>query len=199
MHPASAFAVTDREALLAHLAAHPFAQLSAAPDGRVRAAHAPVLARQVDSALVIDFHLSRGNALTPFLAGGFQGLLVSLGPAAYISPDWYVAEDQVPTWNYLSVEVEGPVTPLGEAGLVALLDDLSAQEEARLAPKPAWTRAKMSDGVFERMLHGIVGARLTVERLEGVAKLGQNKPAADRLAAAQALGAHPLAQRMRDI
>lgn len=198
MHPAGAFKVTETAALTAHLRAHPLAQLSAAPDGVLRAAHAPVLVREVDGALVVDFHLSRGNALTPFLADGFPGLIVSLGPAAYISPDWYVAEDQVPTWNYLSVEVEGPVRGLDEAGLIALLDDLSAQEEARLAPKPPWTRGKMSDGVFERMLRGIIGARMTVERIEGVAKLGQNKPDADRIAAAEALGDHPIARLMRD-
>lgn len=198
MHPAGAFGVTDVAVLTAHLRAHPFVQVSAAPDGVVRAAHAPVLVREVDGALVVDFHLSRGNALTPFVAEGFDALIVSLAAEAYISPDWYVAADQVPTWNYVSVEVEGRVTALDEAGLVALLDDLSAQEEARLAPKPAWTRDKMSDGVFERMLRGIVGARLTVRRIEGVSKLSQNKPDADRLAAAAALGEHPIGRLMRD-
>lgn len=196
MHPAPAFKVTDTDTLLAELAARPFVTLAAAAEGRPMAAHAPVVIRRLGGGLALDFHLSRGNALAPHLATGFRAVAVGLGPDAYISPDWYASADQVPTWNYVTVEAEGAVSALDDAGLVALLDDLSAQEEARLAPKTPWTRAKMSPGVFERAARGIVGARLAVERLEGTFKLGQNKAPADLAGAIQALGAHPIATRM---
>ena len=120
-----------------------------------------------------------------------------LAADAYISPDWYESADQVPTWNYVSIEAEGSVIALDDAGLVALLDDLSAQEEARLAPKPAWTRGKMSPGRFEAMTRAIIGARLTIERLEGTTKLSQNKSETDRAAVAAALGDHPIAALVR--
>jgi transcriptional regulator len=110
-----------------------------------------------------------------------------LGPDAYISPDWYGQEDQVPTWNYLAVEAEGPLRRLDEPELVALLDDLSAAHEARLAPKPAWTRAKMTPGRFEGMLKAIVGYELAIEALRGTRKLGQNKDDATLRAAAAGL------------
>jgi transcriptional regulator len=168
--------------------------VAAAPDGGPRVAHAPVVVRRLGAGLALDFHLSRGNALAPFLADGFRAVLVSLGPDAYVSPDWYESPDQVPTWNYVSVEAEGPVAAMDEAGLVALLDDLSAQEEGRLAPKPPWTRGKMSPGRFETMTRAIVCARLTVERLEGTFKLSQNKNDADRAGVVKGLGDHPLAR-----
>lgn len=194
MHPASAFHVTERAPLLAELRARPFVTLAAAPDGRPRVAHAPVvIAEAQGGALELHFHLSRGNALAPFLAQGFRAVAVSLGPDAYVSPDWYGAPDQVPTWNYLTVEAEGPVAAMDEAELVALLDRLSAQEEAKLAPKPPWTRGKMSAGRFEAMLRGIVGARLRVERLEGTFKFSQNKSAGQRAGVVEALGEHPMA------
>ena len=196
MHPAPAFLETDAAALLAHLAAHPFATIAAGPDGRPRTAHAPLVVRRLEGGLALDFHLSRGNALAPFIGAGFRAVAVSLAAEAYVSPDWYEAADQVPTWNYVSVEAEGPVEALDEAGLVTLLDDLSAQEEARLAPKPPWTRGKMSPGRFESMLKGIVGARLTVERLEGTTKLSQNKGEADRAGVIAGLGDHEIARRM---
>jgi transcriptional regulator len=198
MHPAAGFKVADEARLLARIAAHPFMTLAAAPEGRPVIAHAPVVARRLQGGLVLDFHLSRGNALAGALAGGFRGLLLNLGPDAYISPDWYESADQVPTWNYVSVEAEGVVTALDDADLIAQLDALSEQEEARLAPKPPWTRAKMSPGVFDRMNRAIVGARMTVERLEGTFKLSQNKLSADLVGAADALGDHPLAGMMRD-
>jgi transcriptional regulator len=197
MHPAATFRVEDEAVLLAHLAAHPFVTLAAAPDGRPRIAHAPVVVRRLASGLAIDFHVSRANALAPFLADGFRGVAVSLEADAYVSPDWYEDADQVPTWNYVSVEVEGPIAMLDEAGLVTLLDDLSTQEEARLAPKPPWTRGKMSPGRFDAMVRAIVGARLTVERLEGVTKLSQNKSEADRAGVIAALGDHPIGRLMR--
>ncbi len=198
MHPDRLFKVEDEARLLAHLDRHPLVTLAAAPGGRPMAAHAPVVPRRIDGALVLDFHLSRGNALSQHLAAGFPAVMVSLGPDAYVSPDWYAGPDQVPTWNYVSVEAEGPVSALDQAGLVRLLDDLSIQEEGRLAPKPSWTRGKMSPGKFESMLRGIIGARMRVERLEGTFKLSQNKDAADKAGVVAALGDHPIARLMTD-
>jgi transcriptional regulator len=197
MHPAPGFMQEDEAVLLAHLARYSFATIAAAPAGRPLVAHAPVLVRRLESGLTLDFHLSRGNALTPFLAEGFRAVAVSLAADAYVSPDWYESQGAVPTWNYVSVEAEGSVAVLDDAGLIALLDDLSAQEEARLAPKPAWTRAKMAPGRFETMRRAIIGARLTVERLEGTFKLSQNKDEADRAGVIEALGDHPIAALMQ--
>jgi transcriptional regulator len=199
MHPSSAFRVEDKAALLAHLDLHPLMTFAAVVEGRPVVAHAPVVVRRQDHRLILDFHLSRGNLLTPHVASGFHAVAVSLGPDAYVSPDWYAAPDQVPSWNYLSVEAEGPVTPMDEAGLIRHLDDLSAQEEARLLPKKPWTRYKMVAGKFETMLRGIVGASLAVERFEGTFKLSQNKTAADRAGVVEALGEHPIGRRMAQL
>jgi transcriptional regulator len=196
MHPAVTFHEGEVEPLLAHLTRYPFVTLAAAPEGRLAIAHAPVVVRRLASGLALDLHLARSNLLAPALAQGFGATAVSLATDAYISPDWYGSADQVPTWNYVSVEAEGPVRAMDDAGLVALLDDLSAQEEARLSPKRPWTRAKMSPGRFEAMTRAIVGARLTVERLEGTTKLGQNKTAAERSGVVEALGDHPIAALM---
>lgn len=189
--------MSESAPLLARIAAHPFMTLTAAPEGRPLIAHAPVMIRQLPSGLALDFHLSRGNALAAVLRSGFRGVLLNLGPDAYISPDWYESADQVPTWNYVTVEAEGPVRALDDVDLIALLDALSAQEEARLLPKRPWTRAKMTQGVFERMCGAIIGARMTVERLEGTFKLGQNKNAADLAGAISGLSDHPVADLMK--
>lgn len=197
MHPATAFHVDDEATLLAHLAEHPFCAIAAVVAGRPVVAHAPVIARRGAGGLALDFHVSRNNALADAIAGGFRAVAVSLAADAYVSPDWYADKDQVPTWNYVSVEAEGTVGALGAEALVALLDDLTAREEGRLAPKTPWTRDKMTHGRFEAMQRGIVGARLVVERLEGTTKLSQNKAADDRAGVISALGDHPIGRRMR--
>lgn len=199
MHPAPSFRIQDRAVLLDFLRAHPFVTIAASVGGRPFVAQTPIVIRDLDGEVALDFHLSRGNVLTPHLTQGFRAVVLATGLDAYISPDWYESADQVPTWNYQSVEAEGSVAPLYETELTALLDDLSAQEEARLLPKTPWTRDKMKSGKFEAMLRGIQGGRLFVERLEGAFKLSQNKADADRLGAAKGLGKHPIAGLMRSI
>jgi transcriptional regulator len=198
MHPDSRFHVEDHETLLAFVRQHPFVTIAAAVRGRPFVAQSPVVIRDLgDGEVALDFHLSRNNVLAPHIVQGFRAVVLATGPDAYVSPDWYASEDQVPTWNYLSVEAEGSVAPLNDDELVALLDDLSAQEESRLLPKPPWTSAKMTPGRFEAMTRGIIGARLTVDRLEGTFKLSQNKGEADRAGVITALGDHPIAGLMR--
>lgn len=196
MHPAAPFRVTDVEAIRTHLADYPLMGIFAAGEAGLLVAHAPVILRQDGEGVVLEFHLSRNNALTTAFARGGAALAVSQGPDAYVSPDWYEIPDQVPTWNYLTVEAEGQVTPIGEDGLIQLLDDLSTQAEARLAPKPPWTRHKMSPGRFEALLAGITGFRLRPHRLEATFKLSQNKSPEVRARVAAALGDHPMARAM---
>ena len=183
MHPNRRFHWDDRDALLAFVARVSFAHIFAAtPDGP-RVAHAPVVVTREGH---LRFHLARSNGLGRHL-DGLRAVISIATPDAYISPDWYGTDDQVPTWNYLAVEVEGPVRRLAETDLVALLDDLSAAHEARLLPKTPWTRAKMTPGRFEAMLAAIHAFELTVETLRGTDKMGQNKSAAEIEGAAAGL------------
>jgi len=180
MHPNRAFAWEDRDAMLAFLADIAFCTICI--DGPA-IVHAPVIVAAPDR---LRFHLSRGNKAAAAMAGS-RAIVSCLGPDSYISPDWYGSPDQVPTWNYLAVEAEGPLRILDEAELASLLDDLSAARETRLAPKPAWTRAKMTAGRFDAMLKAVVGFELGIEALRGTRKLGQNKKEEERAAAAAGL------------
>jgi transcriptional regulator len=180
MHPNRAFAWEDRDAMLAFLADIAFCTICI--DGPALV-HAPVIVMGPDR---IRFHLSRANKAAPAMAAS-RAIVSCLGPDSYISPDWYGSPDQVPTWNYLAVEAEGPLRMLDETELARLLDDLSAAHEARLAPKPAWTRAKMTPGRFEAMLNAVIGYELGIEALRGTRKLGQNKKEEERIGAAAGL------------
>jgi len=185
MHPNRAFAWEDPEAMLAFVADIAFCTICA--DGPLLV-HAPVV---VDAPDRLRFHVSRGNRAAAL--AGKRAIVSCLGPDAYISPDWYGVPEQVPTWNYLSVEAEGPLRRLDEEELARLLDDLSAAHEARLAPKPQWSRAKLAPGRFEAMVKAIAGYELAIEELRGTRKLGQNKPGQ---AAAAADGLAPFNPRM---
>ncbi|EKD60726.1 MAG: Negative transcriptional regulator, partial [uncultured bacterium] len=130
-------------------------------------------------------------------------LIAVSGPDAYVSPDWYGVEDQVPTWNYVAVHLRGRLEPLPEDALRGHVDALSAEHEARLLPKTPWVSGKMSDGAMPRMLRMILPFRLQIAAVEGTWKLNQNKTDAVRAAAADQLaqqaeaGAQAIARLMR--
>jgi transcriptional regulator len=135
------------------------------------------------------FHLARGNPLLKLADGATSWLLAVNGADAYVSADFYVSADQVPTWLYQAVHLTGPVRVLSEAELGVQVDTLSAKFEAWLAPKRPWTSDKMSAGRFEAMKKAIAGLVMTIEDVEGSFKLNQHKSAADFVAVTAALGA----------
>ena len=175
MHPNSAFAWRDECAMRGFIAEIAFAHIFAqTPEGPM-AAHAPVIVTDSGN---LWFHLSRGNRMTPHL-DGLTALASLADGSAYVSPDWYAAENQVPTWLYRAVEASGPARRLSEEELIAQSDRISATMEARLLPKRPWTRDKMAPGRFEAMLPGITGFELKVESLRGTLKFNQHKAPAD--------------------
>lgn len=193
MHPSPDFAWTDRPAMLAFIERMSLCTICVSGPALV---HAPVVVFGADR---LRFHVARRNPATPALAAA-RAIASCLGPDAYVSPDYYGSADQVPTWNYVAVEAEGPLRRLEEPELVDLLDRLGEIEEAKLAPKPPWTRAKLSEARFVALLRGIEGYELAIEDLRGTRKLGQNKRPAERAAVVKALAPYQpvMAALMRD-
>jgi len=197
MHPGRSFAWEDADEILGFVADVAFCTIFVGGADGPAAFHVPVVVDGPDRLL---FHVSRANRGAAALDGA-QVLLSCLGPDAYISPDWYGTPDQVPTWNYLAVEAEGRLRRLSDAELTAQLDALAAAHEARLAPKPPWTRTKLSPARFEGLLKAIVGYELTIEALRGTRKLGQNKKEAEQAGAVAGLaarGREDMAELMRN-
>ena len=137
------------------------------------------------------FHVARGNALAGLADGKSFWLLAANGADAYVSPDWYVSPDQVPTWLYQAVHLTGSVRRLSDDELGPHLDTLSAKFENRLAPKPPWKSSKMTAGRLEAMKKAIVGLVMSVDEVEGSFKLAQHKSDADYCGAATALAQQP--------
>ena len=197
MHPNALFRSDDRALLAALLDEIGFGMVfMTTPDGP-RVAHTPLLAAGEDK---VRFHVSRGNALAKHLAGA-EALVVINGPDGYVSPRWYADPNPVPTWNYVALELEGPVRRLEAEETTALLDALSARHEGRLEGAP-WTRDKMDPAKFRQLLAGIVGFELEIRARRPTLKLSQNKPAEERervAAGHEATGAAGVAHLVRTL
>lgn len=180
----------DRAAALAFAEARGFGMVCAFDGNRPIASLLPFYLSYADDGTPRAlFHLARGNPLAKLADGTSSWLLAVNGADAYVSADWYVSADQVPTWLYQSVHLTGPVRMLGDDELAVQADTLSAKFEDRLLPKKPWTSGKMTAARLEAMKKAIVGLVMSVDEVEGSFKLNQHKSEVDYAAVADALAA----------
>jgi transcriptional regulator len=106
-------------------------------------------------------------------------LISVVGRHAYQSANWYASADQVPTWHYEAVEIEGIARELSHDELVAQLDGLAETYEPRVEPEYPWTRGKMDPAKFEAMTRAIVGFEVEPTEIRGTRKFNQHKPGPD--------------------
>jgi transcriptional regulator len=178
----------DRAASLAFAEARGFGLACAWDGARPIASSLPFyLASADDGTPRAAFHVARHNPLVKLADGTTSWLLAVSGDDAYVSPDWYVSPDQVPTWLYQVVHLTGTVQKLSDDELAVQLDTLSDKFENWLAPKTPWTSSKMTAARLEALKKAIVGLVMNVEDVEGSFKLNQHKSDADHVAIAAAL------------
>lgn len=189
MHPNPAFRQTPPDEAVAFARQRGFGVLSINGPAGPLAAHVPFeLASDVGHAVV---HLARSNPIARADLPA-PALIAVSGPDAYVSPDWYGTPDQVPTWNYIAVDLRGTLSPLPPETLRDHLDRLSAHFEAMLAPKTPWVTGKMTAGVMDRMMRMILPFRLDIVAIDSTFKLNQNKTEDQRAGAAAGIASSPV-------
>ena len=174
------FAIDDLKTLHAAIRTRVFVTLAIVHEGRIVFAYAPTIldVGEAGSMGTIRFHLAKANPVAAH-AGGAELFISMAGADAYVSPDWYESVGMVPTRNYVAIEGSGIARKLDRVGLQALLVDLSAQEEKKLAGKKPWTLDKVPEKSLAAKLEAIDGFSLKFETLRGKFKLSQDKNPAD--------------------
>lgn len=185
MHPNPVFHSQAHQKDIAFVRERAFGTLVANGDPVPMMSHVPVLLSEDGSEVLI--HLVRSNPIARALKTPLKARIAVTGPDGYISPDWYGVADQVPTWNYVTVQITGELERLPQDDMRRVLDQQSAFFEARLAPKPPWHADKMTPEVLERMMRMIVPCRMQVDDIAATWKLSQNKDTGARLSAAAAV------------
>ena len=184
------FEVTDTAWCHALMRAQSFALMITADDtGAPFATHLPILVDERRGPLgTLRGHVARANPHWRHLAAGRPTLVVFSGPHAYVSPSWYATHPAVPTWNYVAVHASGTGALVEDAEQVrTLLADLVHVYES---PGPeAWSFEALPADYVAGMQRGIVAFEIPIARLEGKAKLSQNRDAVDRGRTREALAA----------
>jgi len=174
MHPNPAFHWTDRSEMLDFVAEHSFAHIFTASEMGQFVVHAPVIVRDGR----IRFHVARRNRIADQLDGG-RALISVSGREGYQSANWYESENQVPTWHYEAVEIEGIAREMALAELIDFLDRLSDTHERRVQPENPWTRDKMNANKFSALTRAIVGFEVDPTAIRGTRKFNQHKDGDD--------------------
>lgn len=195
------FAMPDPQAMHQIIRAHPLGVLVTLTAQGLDANHLPF---ELDAeASVLSGHVARANPVWQQCRDGADVLVVFRANEGYVSPNWYPSKHEthrlVPTWNYEVVHVHGRLTVQDQEKFSrAVVGRLTRTHEAT-EPQP-WKMADAAPGVIDTMLQAIVGIEISITRMEGKAKLSQNREDRDRLHAAEMLqgrGNDALAQAMR--
>jgi transcriptional regulator len=178
MYLPKAFAVSDLPRLHDFMDEFNFAAVVTQHAGELTASHVPfILDRSAGPNGTLRAHIAIRNPQLEHFRSGSEALVIFQGPHTYVSPNWYVNPQNVPTWNYSVVHAHGTPKIGGLQAMIALLSSLVAKHEKpfekpwRFDPEDAW---------IKKLLNEIVAFEMPITRLEGKFKLNQNRAPEDR-------------------
>jgi transcriptional regulator len=125
-----------------------------------------------EDAGLLSGHLSKANPQAKALHDDQQVLCIFSGPHAYVSSSWYNHEN-VPTWNYIAVHVQGKIRLLEGDELFKRLSQIVNRYEAA-SENPVAVEGMSSDYV-ERHMRAIIGFDIRIDSMEAAYKLSQNR------------------------
>jgi transcriptional regulator len=182
------FIETDPQRMAALMRGYSFATVVSHDGTAPFATHLPVLHHAEEGPYgTLVTHMARANPQWKQFADGREVLVIFHGPHAYISPNWYENQPEVPTWNYAVVHAYGvPRLVEGKERLRSLLRELVDTFEAG-QPQPYG--GLLPDEYIDKLSPGIVGLEIPITRVEAKFKLNQNRSAADQAGVIAALAA----------
>ena len=165
-----------------------FALIVTAKNGTPFGSHLPLSVEATGAKGTLFGHLARANNHWRQFDGRTEAMAVFQGPHSYISPNWYVNDGLVPTWNYATVHVFGrPQVTDDQGETINILRRLVEANETDATDN--WSMRRLSSTEVKKQLKGIVAFSMQIDRLEGKFKMGQNRAPEDALAAARGVRA----------
>lgn len=186
MYVPNHFKEDDREKLQQYIRDYSFGLLIIADNEGLEANHVPfhLSCGEKGSMGYLQCHLARNNPLWQRLIDERPVLVVFQGPNAYISPSWYPDKTEtgrvVPTWNYLTVHVEGNARVIHDpVWLNKHLHQLTDHNES--VRENPWSVDDAPSDFTERLMQAIVGVEIKIETLTGKLKASQNQSEQNRM------------------
>ena len=180
MYTPENFKVSDLPTLHGDMERWNFATLiTPQPEGGLQVTHLPLLLKHDGGRLgTLAGHVAKANPHWKAFGAGRGSLAIFHGPHAYVSPRWYQTEVAVPTWNYVAVHAHGNPCILQDAeSMERHLLQLIRHHEGE--GPDSWRPDKLPRETFESLMKAVVCFEMPIARIEGKAKLSQNRPPHD--------------------
>lgn len=176
MYNPQRFKSTDMNEAFDLIDRNPFATMITVVEGEPILSHLPLTPKRVGDSIELIGHLARANPhWKSFLSS--QATVIFHGPHTYVTPKWY-ADNDVPTWNYLTVHIAGKIELIENYdGIVECLRELTTHVE-RHWPS-GWDFFIPDDLVGDILTKSIVGFKIKVDEINFKKKLSQNRIPAD--------------------
>ncbi|OAR26945.1 hypothetical protein A8W25_01245 [Streptomyces sp. ERV7] len=148
-------------------------------------------------------HMNRANPHWSSLGVVTPAKLVFWGPHSYVTPVAYETEPAAPTWNFVSVHLEGVLRRIeGVENTLAVVRRTASLFESSFGA--GWDSEGSLD-YFRQIVPGVGAFRLEVSSAQGMFKLSQDKDLAtqrriaERFATAETSHARELGQSMDEL
>jgi transcriptional regulator len=161
---------TDRNIIDPVINENPFATLVYNDSESIQSFHLPLFLKEDK----LIGHMAKANPAWQVLDGSLV-LVIFHGPHCYISPDWFGKPGNVPTWNYISIQVRGNVK---------INTDLDFLKNALIELGQKYdSNFDITNNVNEHqnLLSGIVGIEITIAEIFAKFKLAQSKNEDERI------------------
>lgn len=175
---------TDLKVLHRLIMSHPLGTWITRSNEELVANHIPFLLNSTlgDNGTLVG-HVARANPVWKSILPEENTLVIFQGAENYITPSWYPSKQEhgktVPTWNYAVVHVYGrPRIIEDKAWLLNHLNELTDEHEKK--QEAPWAVDDAPEEFIARLLKGIIGIEIPIDRLEGKWKVSQNKNNPDK-------------------
>ncbi|PTS94494.1 FMN-binding negative transcriptional regulator [Pedobacter sp. HMWF019] len=176
MYIPAQFKFKDQQQVIDFMQRYSFATLVTAKDQLPIATHLPFHIELREHTVVLSSHFAKANPQAQELIDR-PALVIFNEPHAYIAPRNYDKQENVPTWNYISVHAYGKATILHEEiQQLELMEKMISTYDKDYLEQ--W--ASLSNSFKLKMLKGIVAFEITVNDLQAQQKLSQNKTENER-------------------
>jgi transcriptional regulator len=162
----------NQEEIRKFIQANGFGILISQTNGKLCATHIPLeLETNEEGKDILCGHISKENPQWNGFIDNDQVLAVFSGPHSYISSSWYDHEN-VPTWNYIAVHVNGKIKIIeGEAVIESLKKLVDKYEQNSENP------VRLEDLSAKTMMQtrGIVAFEIEITKIQATKKMSQNR------------------------
>ncbi|CAM4228740.1 FMN-binding negative transcriptional regulator [Cytophagaceae bacterium 50C-KIRBA] len=175
--------LTDLVEIIHFIQRFSFGTIITTVHGRPVATHLPFVSHLIDDKIILRAHFAKANEHWQHIIDQ-ENLLIFQEPHAYISPKHYEKDQNVPTWNYISVHLYGKVR------IAHTMEETKAilEESIDFFEKDYKTQwAALSENYKSNMMQGIVAFEIEVSEIQAKKKISQNRSEKEQVQIAQAL------------